>query len=468
MPIDANIAMGYQPVQMESPLNLMSKAMAIKNAVNQNALAQYQLSSAQRADTIANAMNEAYRQAINPQTGEIDPAKLRTAIASAGAGAKLPEVEKGLVALDEARNKRDLEFNNLVGKRLELSRARLETLDPMDPNAAQQYMSWHEANHADPVLAKYFNSIGVKAEDSRANIIAKITDPQTGAINLAGLAQAINASKLGADKVLEQHFASQNLGGTQRELAMPKYGAGAATVVPGSVGVNTPTPGQVLTDKRGWAKLDRGTLGITPDQEDALTRAIDGGLLDPKMVNSRNAHILANVALKNPSADFNRLAGNAAMLRNVGYQQKAQAAETLPTILSNLEESGKKLNYNDNKWIAGLQAWEKGVNQDPQLIDYMTQRNDSLLMIANVARGVGMSDFATKLEQEISSPNMSPKALASYVAAQRKSLEPRLASYRRHSIETPAPRTAPTAPAASVDHSKKTDAEILAELGVQR
>lgn len=321
----------------------------------------------------------------------------------------------------------------LLDKRLAQSREFLDDINPDSPDAPARYLQWHQANHADPIIGPALAARGVTADSARANIDAAMQQPN-------GIRNLILQSRMGMEKFVEANKPSihtRDLGGSTQMLAVPGLG-GAATVVPGSTATKTATPGEVLTNARALAKLDRGNLGITPDQEAALTRAIDGGLLDPKMVNSRNAHILANVALANPSADFNRLAGNAAMLRNVGYQQKAQAAETLPTILSNLEESGKKLNYNDNKWIAGLQAWVKGVNQDPQLIDYMTQRNDSLLMIANVARGVGMSDFATKLEQEISSPNMSPKALASYVAAQRTSLEPRLANYRRHSIETPA------------------------------
>ena len=55
--------------------------------------------------------------------------------------------------------------------------------------------------------------------------------------NLPGLAnvipeqyspEAVRGLMLEADKALEQHFVTQNLGGASRVVAMPKYGAGAA------------------------------------------------------------------------------------------------------------------------------------------------------------------------------------------------------------------------------------------------
>jgi hypothetical protein len=50
--------MGYQGIQLQNPLDLYAKGMQIQSAQNQNALAQYQLSSAQRNDeTQANFLN---------------------------------------------------------------------------------------------------------------------------------------------------------------------------------------------------------------------------------------------------------------------------------------------------------------------------------------------------------------------------------------------------------------------------
>jgi hypothetical protein len=96
------------------------------------------------------------------------------------------------------------------------------------------------------VLANYFKSKGVTAEKSRADIMARITNPD-GTVNRPALAQMIIESKLGADKALENHFVSQGLGGTERVLRMNKYGQGPAAMVPGSEGTVTPSPNAART-----------------------------------------------------------------------------------------------------------------------------------------------------------------------------------------------------------------------------
>ena len=49
---------------------------------------------------------------------------------------------------------------------------------------------------------------------------------------------------LEADKALEQHFVSQNLGGTTRVVAMPKYGQGPARTIEGTEARMTMAPGE--------------------------------------------------------------------------------------------------------------------------------------------------------------------------------------------------------------------------------
>lgn len=56
MPVDPNIALSFRQPEIESPLNNFAKVMAIQAAGNQNALAQYQLSSAQRNDEVQNSL----------------------------------------------------------------------------------------------------------------------------------------------------------------------------------------------------------------------------------------------------------------------------------------------------------------------------------------------------------------------------------------------------------------------------
>lgn len=95
--IDPNIALGVKPLQIENPMNQYAAMSQIQNAQNQNALAQYQLSSAKRADEGQNALSAAYRKAYNPEKGTVDNTLLRQEIANSGHGYLLPKVEAGIL-----------------------------------------------------------------------------------------------------------------------------------------------------------------------------------------------------------------------------------------------------------------------------------------------------------------------------------------------------------------------------------
>jgi hypothetical protein len=73
-----------------------------------------------------------------------------------------------------------------------------------------------------------------------------ITNPD-GTVNRPALTQMIIESKLGTEKALENHYVTQNLGGTERVLRQPKYGRGSAEVVPGSEGTVTLSPNAART-----------------------------------------------------------------------------------------------------------------------------------------------------------------------------------------------------------------------------
>jgi hypothetical protein len=60
---DYSIALGVKPLQLEDPLTSYGRFATIQNAQNQNALAQYQLAAAQRAEEQQNAL---YQQAQTP------------------------------------------------------------------------------------------------------------------------------------------------------------------------------------------------------------------------------------------------------------------------------------------------------------------------------------------------------------------------------------------------------------------
>lgn len=197
MPINPAIAMGVRGIELADPLAQYGRVAAIQSAQQQNALAQLQMQQAQREEAATNALSQAYQSAYSPETGKIDTNKLRQSLATGGFGAKIPTVEKALGELESQALTRQKLQSELIDTKLKQARSFLDTLDPTDPNAPQQYLAWHQANHSDPVLGPALAARGVTAEQSLGRIQQAI---QQGP---AAFAQLINQSKLGTEKFIE-------------------------------------------------------------------------------------------------------------------------------------------------------------------------------------------------------------------------------------------------------------------------
>jgi hypothetical protein len=91
--VDPNIAMGYRGIEIPNQLAQYGQLAAIQNAQNQNALAQFQLSSAQRADLAQTDLADAYKRSINPETGAIDKTLLLSNVAQSRAAHLLPDIQ---------------------------------------------------------------------------------------------------------------------------------------------------------------------------------------------------------------------------------------------------------------------------------------------------------------------------------------------------------------------------------------
>lgn len=188
-----------------------------------------------------------------------------------------------------------------------------------------------------------------------------------------------------------------------------------------------------------------GGLNLPDAETGALGRAINEGRLDPTRINSRNAHILASAEMNNPGMNFNRLHADAALQSNSTFQQRAMTLDALPQIISNVRDAGKKIDFSDIRRIGDMQGWMRGEVNDPEMTDYMTQRNDALMTIAGVMRGVGMSDKAHQAEIEAMHPTLSGPALDAWFHAQSTALEPRLKqAHRVTGLGGAAPTTATT------------------------
>jgi hypothetical protein len=169
---------------------------------------------------------------------------------------------------------------------------------------------------------------------------------------------------------------------------------------------------------------------VSPEGQAALTKAVQEGRLDPTRINSRSAPILSQMELQTPGMNFNRLHADAALQSNSTFQQRAMSVDMLPGLLSNVTSLGKKLNggtgYNDLKSVGMMQQFMNGQTNDPDYTEYMTARNDTLLRLASVMRGVGMSDQAHTAEVQAMAPTLSPAALDAWFKGQMSVVKPML------------------------------------------
>jgi hypothetical protein len=136
MPIDPRISLGVQPLQVADPMARYSQLAGIQNAQNQNALAQYQLGSAQRTEKAQNLLADAYSKSTDPATGEIDYNKLTGLVAAGGGGAQIPAIVKSRREMEQAAlTQRETGFKVEKAKNEFIAQAKRDTSqNPSDAN----------------------------------------------------------------------------------------------------------------------------------------------------------------------------------------------------------------------------------------------------------------------------------------------------------------------------------------------
>lgn len=180
-----------------------------------------------------------------------------------------------------------------------------------------------------------------------------------------------------------------------------------------------------------------GMEHLPVEQQAAIQKAIDEGRASVQDMNSRNVGIYGQIAVNNPTYDFNQAARDRSLGRNATFQQKAMVAEALPGNMAHLTELGKKLKYPELALAGEAKKWLMGASNDPDLSEYMPVRTDTLMKIANIMRGVGMSDKSIAAEEEANHPTLSPRALDGWLKGQMSAITPLLESQRRATHSAP-------------------------------
>ncbi len=289
--LDTNIALGIRPIQLENPMAQYSQIAQIQNARNQNALAKFQLDAAKREEGSVNALNTAYQQAYDPATGKIDVNKLRGSLSAGGYGSKLPGIEKNLAEMEKERLLSEKTRAELLDAKLKQARGFLDTIDPMNPNAPAQYIAWHEANHADPIVGPALLARGITADQSRAQIQAAI------AKGPEAFAQLLNQSRLGTEKFIEMNKPTTQVidqSGQRQVVQIPGLGGKPTTV---GTYADVPLPDAVAAQKKEIAKA--GASNITMSTEKKYGEQFAGKMADTdiaKMTTAEKAPQLAESA----------------------------------------------------------------------------------------------------------------------------------------------------------------------------
>ena len=209
MPADTSILMGFRPAQIESPDVQNARAAQMMHAQQQNLLAQMQLAEKAKEQQMNNALNQFYKDSYKNESG-LDTNLLRQKLVGGGYGSMLPKFEEQLAKTEkakleqiEAKGKVDAQPFKLSKDQSDAVEAKLknlkglyERLDPTNPNVGKQYLDIHNSVHNDPILKPLFTQMGVKKEDSLAQIDAAIKTP-------GGMEKLIQQSVMGAEKFAE-------------------------------------------------------------------------------------------------------------------------------------------------------------------------------------------------------------------------------------------------------------------------
>ena len=163
--LNALIAQGAQFAAPPDPFAQYGKMQQLRVGENQNALAQYQLESARRTDLKQNALNRAYSDAVNSDTGLIDYGRLSKSLVASGAGSEIPAVLKQQAEFKEAQDKSAKLQSELLANKLKL----LPDAYRM-ANTPEAYVDLHKSIHADPILGPWLKSTGATPERGFAQI----------------------------------------------------------------------------------------------------------------------------------------------------------------------------------------------------------------------------------------------------------------------------------------------------------
>ena len=274
MPLDPSIALGVRPLEIPNQLAQYGQLAQIQNAQQQNALAQFQLGAARRAEQGQTALGQAYGEfygggaglggAPGAAPGELSYDAMSNAIVNKLSKtapylipaelAKIAEMKQKSLLTKETQGKIDAQAAAQIDKSLSVFRQAVPAIN--DADSAVRYI---KAQYADPVLGKVANRFK-PLEQTIEETIQRFSTPE-------GIRQwKIENAGITGDKLIDmmrQTTQTTDLGGQVRERKMDYFGnpVGEPTFTQ-----KTPTVGDVTGQQRlafdkakfAWEKANPG------------------------------------------------------------------------------------------------------------------------------------------------------------------------------------------------------------------
>src|SRR5574343_997514 len=276
MAVNPAIAMGVRGVELADPLAQYGKIAAIQGAQHQNALAQMQMQQAQREVEQQNRL----REFIPTMTAENRNQLL-------GYGTAGRQVYESLLKGEKESREAEKAAADIAATRMKEARNLLPSV-----GSPEAYANWR--------------SHTLQNLPGLANVIPEQYSPE-----------AVRGLMLEADKALEQHFVSQNLGGTTRVITMPKYGQGPARTIEGTEARMTMAPGEAERIKNEGLRIGLEGRRVAVLEDRAKDAGVPGMQLSKKELQSREAAFpKATTAIKSFEADADELISDLERLKN--------------------------------------------------------------------------------------------------------------------------------------------------------
>ncbi len=269
MALNPAIALAARPVEIADPMVMYGRIAAIQQAQQQNALAQLQMRQAEREQEGTNALNAAYRDAYNPQTGDVDLNRLRSSLVTGGYGAKLPDLEKKFGELKTQRLTQQKTEGEIAGQALTHQKTEADLFDTSmkqirnlwsNVRTPEDAIAVHEATHRDPIISKRLQAWGMTEQMGRQQIMQAAQNPQS-------FAEFVQLAQLGAEKFMELNKPTTQVidqSGQRQVIQLPGLGGAPTTV---GTYADVPLPAAVEAQKSRIAKAGATNVNVSTEKK---------------------------------------------------------------------------------------------------------------------------------------------------------------------------------------------------------